>query len=104
VQPVRFNVGLSFTLSFLLVASSTAPAMETPPWTGHKDLEAKYHADWYGCYRDAEKTVPGINVQAGGEHGGQAVLAALVTRKQSVEHLTLACMRSLGYELKRGKK
>lgn len=87
------------SLGALLLTPPGASAIATPPWTGPKDLEPKFRADWYACYRDAEKSVPPISVQGAGEQGAVAVVLALNSRNQSVADLTVACMHSLGYEV-----
>ena len=86
-------------VSLLLITPLAASAINAPPFTGSGDQEPKYRADWYDCYRDAEKTVPPITVQGGGQQGAVAVAVAVASRNKSVFDLAVACMQSRGYEV-----
>jgi len=84
-------------LTQLAIVTSDAVGIDAPPWTGPKEKEANYRTDWYACYRDAEKTVPPLNVQATGEQALYVAAIAMASRNRSVADLTVACMQSLGY-------
>ena len=96
-------VTLVLGLSVLASAGDMPPVQpqewkfSAPPWRGEKSGERRYYQTWYACTREAEQTVPAMNVQASGDYAGMAVLNAALARQAAVWNLSLACLRSFGY-------